>query len=372
MKITVSKNEFYNKLKMVGKLVGSSKTLPAVENFLFDISEQFVITGSDVSGVISGVVETISIERDSTKPVKFLVDKTLIVALKEMAEQPIELIIDEKKLNITVKYHNGEFAIQGGSIDAFPIMKICDDHVTILLERRTLIEGIKSVLPFVANDELRPAMNGIYMQYSAGSLAFVATDATMLSVREYTDIEFPDFGSIIPAKAAKMMLDVLNESKDEVMDISIGSKNITISTDIYTLVYRLIEGRYPNFRAVIPKNHDSKLTINTEEFISTVRRVSVFANRNSSLLKLKINGNVINVDAEDTDFSVSASETIFAEYEGNPIHIGFHATRLADVLGVVTSSDCQMKFVDATRAAIIQPVGLEGVTLLIMPMLINN
>lgn len=378
MKITVSKNEFYNKLKMVDKVVNSSKTMPQVENFLFIIGTNFVVTGSDISGIISGKVGTVSIENPKGTTIKLLAEKTIMNALKELPEQPIEVNINENSLRIIVSYKNGNqdgdgsFELQGKDAAAFPEMKVDDERTDVRIEKSILIEGFRSVISFVASDELRPVIGGICFEAKTDNLVFVATDGNMLSLREYPVEDYPDFSVIVPAKAAKLITYILSESKEEEMHVCISNKNISVVTETYTMVYRLVEGRYPAYRNVLPKTHNTSIKVSSEEIQSVIRRVSLFANRNSLLLVIDINSGVIKINAEDVDFSVSANETLFAEVVGEPVKIGFHAGRLNEVLGSCTSDDCTIDLIDANKAAIIRPVGIEGVTLLIMPMLINN
>lgn len=377
MKITVSKNEFYNKLKMVGKVVGSSKTMPQVENFLFSIGNGFNVQGSDISGIISGNVTTISINNPNNKVITLLVEKTIMNALKELPEQPIEISIDERTLRIVVAYKNGNkdgdgvFAIQGKDAAAFPEMKIDDERTEVRIEKSVLIEGFRSVMSFVANDELRPVMSGIYFESKTDNLIFVATNSHILSLREYP-AEYPEFSSIVPAKAAKLITDILSESKEEEINVSISNKNISVNTESYTMTYRQVEGRYPAYRNVLPKTHNTSIKVSSEEIQAVIRRVSVFANSSSHLLIMNVNSGNLQVNAEDVDYSVSANETLSAEVVGNPVKIGFHAGNMNEVLGSCTSDDCMIELIDATKAAIIRPVGVDGVTLLIMPMIINN
>lgn len=378
MKITVSKNEFYNKLKMVGKVVGSSKTMPQVENFLFVIGTDFIVTGSDISGIISGKVSTVAIENPKSATIKLLVEKTIMNALKELPEQPIEITIDERTLRIVVAYKNGNkdgdgvFAIQGKDAAAFPEMKVDDERTDVRIEKSVIIEGFRSVMSFVANDELRPVMGGICFESKADNLVFCATNSHILSLREYPSAEYPEFSSIVPAKAAKLITDILSESKEEEICVSISNKNVSVNTENYTMTYRQVEGRYPAYRNVLPKTHNTSIKVSSEEIQAVIRRVSVFANSSSHLLIMNVNSGNLQVNAEDVDYSVSANETLFAEVIGEPVKIGFHAGNMNEVLGSCTSDDCMIELIDASKAAIIRPVGVDGVTLLIMPMLINN
>lgn len=368
MKITVSKRELYNKLKMVDKLVGPSKTLPILENYLFHVENgEMIITGSDASGMIQARVELVSV--DTTEVKKFIVDKTLYAALPELADQPIELIIDDKN-HITVNYANGKFEIQAMDATAYPTLTMPNESDTHLINRKQLIEGIRTVIPFVANDELRPVMNGVYIESAENKLTFVATDAHVLACREY-EYALPEFGCIVPAKAAKIILSIIGEYSEEQVKVITSFKNISVKTETYTITYRLIEGRYPKYRNVIPKSHEMVIGIEKAEFLSLIKRVSVFSNVNSKLLKIDFNSSVINVFAQDIDYSISANETMFANFAGS-ITIGFHALRLAEIIIAVETESCDIKLIDPSRAAIINPVGVEGVTLLIMPMTINS
>lgn len=369
MKITVSKRELYNKLKMVDKVVAPSKTLPILENYLFHVENgEMIITGSDASGMIQARVELVSVDTKETK--RFIVDKTLYAALPKLADQPIELVIDETN-HITVNYANGKFELQAMDADAFPTLTMPAQADTHLINRKQLIEGIKTVLPFVANDELRPVMNGVYMESSDdGKLTFVTTDAHVLASREY-DCGLPVFGCIIPAKAAKIILSIVAEYAEEQVKVITSLKSISIETATYSIVYRLIEGRYPKFRSVIPKQFNMNVVIDKAEFLALIERVSVFSNISSRLLKINFNASVIDVFAQDIDYSISANETIFAQFDGST-KIGFHALRLAEVISAVETEQCEIKLIDASCAAIINPVGVDGVTLLIMPMLINS
>lgn len=373
MKIKVSKNELYGVLKMTGKVVGPHKTVPMFENYMLVIDENgFTITGSDSSGMIVGKVETISIE--DREPIKILVDKTLFTALGELSEQPIEIVVDVKRMHLVVNYHNGVFELQGSDAVAYPQLTIANDPILVSFPKQQLIEGMKTVIPFVASDELRPIMSGIYIEFKEGRLSFVSTDTHILALREYISDLAPEqqFGAVIPTKASKVILSVISENKTDDILAKISNKNIGIETEKYTLTYRLIEGKFPNYRNVIPKTYETKITLNTDDFISVIRRISVFSNASSRILKMKVNAGVIRIAAEDIDYSISAKETIFSEVEGNPINIGFNSVCLAEILGAINTETCEFKLIDASRAGIIHPIGTDGITLLIMPMLINK
>ena len=366
MKLKVSKNELYNKLKMVSKVVGPHKTLPVLENYMFDVSDKLVIIGSDGEGLITANIDLI----ECTGASKFIVDRTLFNALAELPEQPIEIVVDEK-LHITVNYSNGQFEIQGRDADTYPLLTSGNDPITVSVVRKELIEGLKTVLPFTANDELRPVMNGVYVDSKDGKLAFVSTDANVLALREYETGE-DTFSANIPVKACKIIISILSEYADDNVSIVVSNKTVSIETDKYSCVYRLIEGRYPNYRNVIPKDHITDVEFDRSEFLGLLKRVSLFSNISSKLLKLQISEGSIRIDAQDIDFSISATETIFVDVQGEPMTIGFNASRLIDMIGSITSDKCILRLLAPERAGIILPVDIDGVTLLIMSMIINS
>lgn len=370
MKITVSKKELYDKLKMVGKVVGPSKTLPILEHFMFVIENNaLTITGSDGSGMIVAMVQA-TVKGD--EPMQFTVDKTLFAALAELPEQPLEITVNTNK-NITVNYHNGQFNIPGHDAEAFPILTMPEEAEIASIDRHILIEGIKTVIPFVANNELRPVMNGVYIESLDNKLTFVATDATVLACREYGQEQLlPVFGAIVPAKAAKIMQLIIAEYDEEKVNIIVNPKNISVKTDKYTVTYRLLEGRYPKYRNVIPQTKTLTTIVDRNEFLSLIKRVSVFSDVNSKLLKLDIGRGTIDMSAQDIDFSISGCETMFADVDGEPMVIGFNALRLVEIITSIDVEHCSINLLDPSRAGIINPVGVEGVTLLIMPTLINS
>ncbi len=366
MKITVSKNELYNKLRTVGKIIQPNKNVPALENFKLECGEELRVTGADISGSISAIINC----QKEVGSFTFLIDaKTILSALKEIPQQ--QIIIEVTGTRIIVKYSNGEFELTGYDSSAFPIIAIPDDASEIGVDKQTLLEGIKSVMPFTANDELRPVMNGVNFQSKDNKLTFVATDATKLGVHEY-NFDSVEFNSIVPKKTAKIIHDMVSELDADMVTLIVSNKNIALNTGTYSLIYRLIEGHFPNFRGVIPTNNHISLQINRNDLMSAISRVSVFASRNTYLIKLQLDNDVLNITSQDVDFGLASKETIPVDYNGESLSIGFNGNTLLEVLGTINTEECLMTFSNAQKAALVTPVGVTGVTLLLMPLLINN
>ena len=369
MKIVVSTKELHDKLKMVSKVVGPHKTLPILENYLFDIKNgKLTVTGSNGEGMIQANIELVSAEDGE---IKFILDKTLFSALSELSDQPITLDISANKY-IVVHYANGKFELQGRNADEFPMIQLPAESNAVSLVRKQVIEGLKTVLPFIANDELRPVMNGVFLQSVKGKLCFVSTDSHCMALREYKVEDLVPFNAIVPGRAAKIILAALLEYKEDNISINVSFKTLSVNTDKYTITYRLIEGNYPKYRSVIPTTHNLKAVVDKNEILSLIRRVSVFSNMNSRLLKFDFGNVVIDVFAQDVDFAIQASETMFGEMDGAPVSIGFNASRLQDVISAIETDNCDIKLISGERACIIQPAQCNSVTLLIMPLLMNN
>lgn len=370
MKIKVSKSELQNKLKMAAKLVGPHKTLPVLENFVIYYAGygNLYVKGSDGAGEIVCAVDTLEIEGASKS---VLVDKTLLNALAEMAEQPIEINIDDT-FRIEVNYNGGHFELQGWSAEDYPKLSGSGEEIKLTLSKKTLLDGFKTCINFTAADELRPVMNGVYINATETGVDFVATDAHSLGLRQYDGV-FTPFTAIVPTKAVKIISDILSKDKNDAeIDLYVNEKNVIIEYGQYSFAYRLIEGRYPNYMAVIPNGETTKLTIECADLLASIRRVSVFANSDSKLLKLSMNeSGVVDLKSQDIDYKTSANETIFAEVKGEDLEIGTNSMKLLEVISAVDTDKCDIHFNGPSKAFIVHPDGDRSVTLLLMPMLLN-
>ena len=372
MKIQVSKSELLNKLKMAAKVTAASKTMPILADFKLTVTDNtFLVTGSDMEGSIICHVDTISIsgiEPDVQK--SLMVDKTLLNALAELADQPVEITISND-YSISVKYSGGNFELQGSDTEDYPFMVTQGERKQISIPKQTLVEGIKTCAGFAGKNEIRPVMSGVYIN-ATDTLDFVATDAHSLGLRKY-DMQLDQLSVIVPTKCAKVITDILakDKSEDEVL-INVYDRNLQIDFGRYILTYRLIEGRYPNYPAVIPTGHTTKMVVSVADLISSIRRVSVFANSDSKLLKLDVSesGN-IGIRVQDIDYKKSANEQMTAQVKGEDLSIGMNSAKLIEVLSTIDTDNCEILFSGPSRAVIVHPEGDSSVTLLLMPMLLN-
>ena len=237
-----------------------------------------------------------------------------------------------------------------------------------------LVNGINKTIFATADDELRPVMNGIYINLAPGALTFVGTDAHKLVKYESEAENEVGASFILPKKPANLLKSVLLK-EDDAIEVSFDSKNAMFKLKSHTLVCRLIEGNYPNYNAVIPANNPNKVLVDRIELVNGIKRVAVCSNPTTNLIRMDIGDNRINLTAQDIDFSVSANETITCSYDGEPISIGFKSTFLVEILSNMDTPTVVVELADSTRAGVFKPVYDDKQTsatlMLLMPMMIN-
>ena len=350
MEITVSKTALSDKLKSVGRIIQPKNSLPAYDNFLFVIDEFGVIlvTAGEEGGRISTNIDGTA---DFTNYTFMANAKTLLDGLKEIPEQPLIISILEKEL--IVKYANGKFSIPIEKGDQYPSMSTDDTASPFLVSGNDLLYGIRQVLICSANDELRPVLNGVYFDIGLDSMSFVATDGTRLAMIEnpsaYTRKERAAF--ILPSKFAKVLSNIVPEDCMEV-EISVNQTNILFEFDSYRLICRMIEGRYPNYRAVIPQKQPNRAVLKKADIVSALKRVSVFCDESSSLVVLKFDSDSLKIAAHDLDFSKSAEETITLQ-SGCNIEIGFRSSFLIEMMNNIPSEDIAITMSDPSQASLL-------------------
>jgi len=375
MKFVVSSTELLSHLQAVSRVISTKNTLPILDNFLFKLeSNQLEITASDLE---STLVTTMGIENATEEGSIAVPARLLTDTLKEFSEQPLTFEIDLNKLSVVINSENGKFTIVGYNSGEFPQMPTVkpDKKASVELAPDLLLSGISNTLFATADDELRPVMNGVYIELSTDDLTFVASDAHKLVRYKRNDAKATENSSfILPKKPASLLKNVLPKEENNVT-LEFDDKNAFFSMTEYRLVCRLVEGNYPSYSSVIPTENPNKLTIDRQEFLNSLRRVSVFSNQASNLVKLQLTGNQVTVSAQDIDFSISAYERIKCQYEGDEMEIGFKSTFLLEILANLVSSDVVMELSDPTRAGILLPAEQdnesEDILMLLMPMMIN-
>ncbi|MBN1387357.1 MAG: DNA polymerase III subunit beta [Bacteroidales bacterium] len=375
MKFVVSSTELLGHLQGISKVISTKNTLPILDNFLFKLEgTNLEITASDLESTLITRMNLDNTDGDGSIaiPARILLD-----TLKEFSEQPLTFEINLETLAIVISSEKGKFSIVGQNGVDFPVLPSIkeDKKVAFKIDADVLFSGINKTVFATADDELRPVMGGIFIEAETDKITFVASDAHKLVRYQRSDAHSEENASfILPKKPASLMKNILHKEEGQVT-LEFDDKNAFFTLSEYKVVCRLVEGNYPNYNSVIPTNNPRKLTIDRVELLNTLKRVSVFSNQASNLVKLELTGNQIRVSAQDIDFSISAYERLNCVYEGDDMEIGFKSVFLLEILSNIESSDVVIELADPTRAGLFLPSETdneaEDVLMLLMPMMIN-
>jgi DNA polymerase-3 subunit beta len=379
MKFIVSSTDLLSHLQAISRVINSKNSLPILDNFLFQLEgNTLTMTASDIETTLITSMEVESAQGEGKVAVA---SRLLLDTLREFSDQPLTFTINDSNLAMVITSPNGSYNFIGQNGDEYPRMpQLQEDARDLVLSVGTLSSGISKTLFCTADDELRPVMNGVYFDISATHLTMVATDAHKL-VRFKTSYTSSSVGEseemasfILPKKPATMLKNILPKESGEVR-VQFDKKNAHFQLANYTMICRQVEGRFPNYNAVIPTSNQYKIIIDRASLLNAMKRVSVFSNQASNLVKLYFHENQIHISAQDIDFSISAEETITCQFEGEPIKIGFKSPFLIEILGNINASEVVMELSDASRAGLILPFENdenEEILMLLMPMLLND
>jgi DNA polymerase-3 subunit beta len=374
MKFNVSSSKLFSQLQAVSRVINNKNALPILDDVLFDlVGNELRLTASDGETTIRTSIEVENVE--GTGKVASAA-KLLLETLKEFSEQPLAFTIDENNFAVNMVSQNGTYSFVGVNGNEYPEMPNTEaDARQILLPANVLQNAIEKTIFCTADDDLRPVMNGIFFDIAEDKVTMVATDAHRLVRYSNTGVQAGTAASfILPKKPASLLKNLLAKA-DEDVKVTFGTKNARFEFGSTIVVCRQIEGRFPNYNAVIPQGNQNIVTVDRQTIINACKRVAVFANNGTAQLRLALSENQIKISAQDIDFSTSAEETISCDYNGTPMAIGFKAPFLIDLLSSIASADVQLKLADPARAGLILPVENEeneDVLMLLMPMLLND
>ncbi|MDL2305410.1 DNA polymerase III subunit beta [Bacteroides sp. OttesenSCG-928-D19] len=374
MKFNVSSSALLSALQSISKVIASKNTLPILDSFLFNLEgEKLTITASDVETRLVTSVDVVSPVGSGL----FAIDaKRLLDPLKELPEQPLTFDINDDNMTVNVDYANGKFNLPGQKGDAYPQQKpLNESAISLTLQSQILLNGINRAFFATADDELRPVMNGIYFDIQPENLTFVASDGHKLVRLRNLSIQSKDRASfILPKKPANLLRSLLSKNTDNVI-VTFDENNAYVKTPAFEMICRLIEGRYPNYDAVIPADNPNLATIDRISFLAALKRVSVFSSQASGLVKVQLSENELEVSAQDIDFSTSADEKVTCQYAATPLSIGFKASYLIDILTNISSENVVLQLADPSRAGVLVPTENEtdeDLLMLLMPMMLND
>jgi DNA polymerase-3 subunit beta len=372
MKFNVSSKELFAQLQAASRVIAAKNSLQILECVLFDLKgSQLALTASDGETILRTSIPVDAAQGEGKVAVAA---KILLETLKEFSEQPLTFYIDDQTFGLNITSTNGTYSFVGANGNEYPEMPVETGENSFEIAADVLLDAVNKTIFCTADDELRPVMNGIYFDLAEDKITLVATDAHRLvrySNTTVTSVQPVNF--ILPKKPAGLLRQVLKGS-DSVL-VNFGSQNATFTFGQTTVVCRQIEGRFPNYNAVIPQNNQNKVVVDRQTMVNACKRVAVFANTGTSLIKLALSENQIKISAQDIDFSTSAEETIACDYTGMPMAIGFKAPFLIEILSSIASQDVVLALADPARAGLILPSENEEnqeLLILLMPMLLND
>ncbi len=374
MKFVVKSADLFNHLQAISRVINSKNTLPVMDCFLFELQDGTLsITASDTETTMMTQVEVTESDANGRFAV---VAKTLLEAMKEIPDQGLAFEIDPNTLAIVVRYMNGQYNIIGQVPDEYPLPPVLGRNaVHLSMKSAVVLNGISRSIFGTADDELRPVMNGIYFDIYTDNVTMVTSDGhKLVRIKSYASNGTEKSAFILPKKPANLLRNVLPKDESDV-NIDFDDRNVIFTTADYKLICRLLEGRYPNYNSVIPQNSPLKVTVDRQALLSALKRVSVFSSAESSLIKLRLQANLLTISAQDIDFSTSAEESMPCDYAGSTFSIGFKAPFLIDILNNLSGQNIELELADPSRAGIIVPSEQEKdeeILMLLMPMMLND
>ena len=373
MKFIVSSSKLLKQLQLIGGIIQSNNTLPILDNFLFELNHgELVVSANDLETTMSVNLEVETEDVGSAAvPAKVLMD-----TLKTFPEQPLTFTFDEGSHTIELSSDYGKYSLAFIDGDEFPKFPELEDATSTTLPAEVLVTAIGKTLFATGNDELRPVMSGVFFQFDSNGLTFVATDAHKLVRYRRTDLGAESTAEfIMPKKPLNMLRGSLSYDSSEVK-VVYNNTNAQFSFDNVVMVCRLIDGKYPNYEAVIPQSNPNVMLVDRSAFSSSVKRVAIFSNKTTHQIRLRIAGAEMGISAEDPDFSNKANERLACDYQGDDMEIGFNSRFLLEMLGNLGSDNVRMEMSAPNRAGILIPAdGVdegEDLLMLVMPVMLNH
>jgi len=374
MKFIVSSSLLLKNLQSIIGVINTSNTLPILDDFLFDLKDDsLTITSSDLETTMSVTLKPDkSLQNGSIAiPAKILVD-----TLKTFADIPVSFTINEDNQGIEISAGDGKYKLAGHKSDEYPRVPSLESTTSIELTSSLLSQAINKTLFATGNDELRLVLSGVFCELSPEDITFVATDAHKLVKYKRTDAKSNESASFILPKKPLTLLKNIIAGQDMPVSIEYNRTNAFFSFQNVHLVCRLIDGKYPNYDAVIPTENPNKLTIDRNALLTTIRRVAIFANQSTHQVRFKLSGKELVLSSEDLDFSKESKDRLTCDYEGDDLEIGFNSKFLIEMLNNIDTEEIRLEMSAPNRAGILLPVNQENknedILMLVMPVMLNK
>lgn len=372
MKFVVSSSVLLKQLSAINGVVSTNPIVPILENFLFRLEgNTLTVTASDLQTVMITEIEVEGGDKGAIAvPAKLLLD-----TLRGLPEQPITFNVDEDTFGTEIVSDNGRYKLSGENPIDFPKTPTVNRGQSVDFSSAALGTAISNTIFATSTDDLRPAMTGVFVQIGTENATFVATDGHRLVRYRRTDIQAAaDTSMIIQRKALNLLKSCL-PSEDVPLKAEFTASNAFFSFNNIRMICRLIDERFPDYENAIPTNNPNTLTINRMEMLNSLRRISIYSNRTTHQVRLKMSLNDLSISAEDLDYSNEANEKLMCEYNGDSMEIGFNAKFLIEILSNLVSKNVTFELSAPNRAGLIIPVEQEDnedILMLVMPVMLNT
>ena len=372
MKFIVNSAYLLKQLSNINGVITTNPVVPILENFLFELDKGgLTVTASDLQTSMITEIQVESKEKGSIAvPARILLD-----TLKNLPEQPVTFSIDESTYSIEIISDNGRYKLSGENATDFPKVPNVSNDFSAELSSEVLSRAVNNTIFATSNDELRPAMTGVYVNLGDKNTTFVATDGHRLVRYRRTDVKSDNGSSIIiPRKALNLLKATLPTENTEV-SVNFNLSNAFFKFGNIRMICRLIDERFPDYENVIPTGNNIRMNIERSDLLGALKRISIYANKTTHQVRLKITGSELQISAEDLDFSNEANERLSCEHDGEDIEIGFNAKFLIEMLTNMDSDKIGLTMSAPNKAGVILPAEKdqsEDILMLVMPVMLNQ
>lgn len=380
MRFIINSQLFLKHLSALNGVISNNNTVPIIACFHLHLENNILtIKATDLE---TTMVSKIELENARVEGIDSIAvpAKLLLDMLKSLDDVPINFAVDAETYSIEISSGEGKYSLAGQNAETFPAMPEMKDTVQTSMPASVLVNAINKTAFAASTDEMRQQMSGIYCEMTPENVTFVATDAHKLVRYRRNDIHSDEsVNFILPRKPIMQVKNILGGNKEE-FDVTIdyNNTNVFFTFDNFLIVCRLVDGKYPNYEAAIPKNNPNKLTVDRQTFLNTLRRVSLFANQSTHQVRLSIKERELEISSEDLEFSNKAHETIPCSYDGEPMEIGFNAKFLSEMIINLDTEQVLMELSHPSRAGILFPINdsedakAEDILMLVMPVMLAN
>ena len=381
MRFIINSQLLLKHLNALSGVISNNNTVPIISCFHMHLENNILtIKATDLETTMICNIELEDARVDGIDTVA-IPAKIMLDMLKNMDDRPLNIAVDPSTFSMEISSNDGKYTIAGQNPETYPQLPAKNETVSVTLPASVIVNAINKTAFAASTDEMRQQMSGIYCELTPESATFVATDAHKLVRYRRTDVHSDEVATfILPRKPITMVKNILGSNKEE-FNVTMEYNNINVfcTFDNFLIICRLVDGKYPNYEAAIPKDNPNKLTIDRSTFINALRRISLFANQSTHQVRLSISEKDLNISSEDIEFSNNAHETLPCSYDGDPMDIGFNAKFLTEMVSNLDTEHILIELSHPSRAGIIFPINEdeeaakdEDILMLVMPVMLAN